>query len=425
MIIFKIDRKTGKKYRIVVPDWDVPIPVNNPVAPIGMGMDLSIGGAGGFLTGSIVNVFDTGTVAYPLNEAQMTNLITTGSTSFSSSFITSSLNYVTLGRNNYVATFTGYLNIPSDGVYTFGVDSDDASDFFIEGIHLADWYGGHGANGNLPNTNSIGSATLIAGYHAYLGRLQQTSGSDKFALYYSTDLGSTWKIVPDSWFYYTQGLVTTIAGDQYNDTLVLSGSRYAFYHPSGTVTKSGSSWREVHGHNCNKLTTLDLNHNSITTADLLYNTSLQHLDVHNNSLTSLDVSTNTALITLDFSSNSLTSIDISKNVNLTDLACNTNSLTSLNISNNPSMSYLDCSRNSSITTLDISNNPLIKRSLNCSFNSLTQTAVNNILSSLVVNGQISGSVDLRNGSNAAPSSKASGSNYYTLQNARGWTVDTN
>jgi hypothetical protein len=41
MIIYKIDKKTGKKYRIVVPDWDTPLPINNPVAPRGEGMNLT------------------------------------------------------------------------------------------------------------------------------------------------------------------------------------------------------------------------------------------------------------------------------------------------------------------------------------------------------------------------------------------------
>ena len=53
MYIYKTDKKTGKKYRITVPDRDIPVvPVNPhaPVAPIGMGVDLSISSN---ITGSV------------------------------------------------------------------------------------------------------------------------------------------------------------------------------------------------------------------------------------------------------------------------------------------------------------------------------------------------------------------------------------
>lgn len=41
-VLIKKDKKTGKSYRIVTPDWDWPMPVLNGIAPAGMGMDLSI-----------------------------------------------------------------------------------------------------------------------------------------------------------------------------------------------------------------------------------------------------------------------------------------------------------------------------------------------------------------------------------------------
>ena len=90
---------------------------------------------------------------------------------------------------------------------------------------------------------------------------------------------------------------------------------------------------------------------------------------------------------------------------------------------NPALTCLNCANNS-LTSLDISANNAITY-LYCNNNALTQPAVDGILQKLVSNGQISGSVELSAGSSAAPSSKASGSNYYTLQNARGWTIVTN
>lgn len=51
MILIKKDKKTGKTYRIVVPDWDVPIPVNNPIAPNGVGLDVAISSHSGSIVG--------------------------------------------------------------------------------------------------------------------------------------------------------------------------------------------------------------------------------------------------------------------------------------------------------------------------------------------------------------------------------------
>jgi hypothetical protein len=56
MFLYKIDKKTGKKYRITVPHWDVPMPINNAIAPVGSGLDASFGSHPAFpiLTGTAV-----------------------------------------------------------------------------------------------------------------------------------------------------------------------------------------------------------------------------------------------------------------------------------------------------------------------------------------------------------------------------------
>jgi hypothetical protein len=60
MILFKTDKKTGKKYKIVVPDWDIPVPIQGAMAPVGMGVNTNVVGArgnlfvnGGFETGDL------------------------------------------------------------------------------------------------------------------------------------------------------------------------------------------------------------------------------------------------------------------------------------------------------------------------------------------------------------------------------------
>jgi hypothetical protein len=49
MILIKKDKKTGKTYKIVVPDYDTPIPIQQPIAPSGNGGDLSISSHSGSL----------------------------------------------------------------------------------------------------------------------------------------------------------------------------------------------------------------------------------------------------------------------------------------------------------------------------------------------------------------------------------------
>ena len=78
----------------------------------------------------------------------------------------------------------------------------------------------------------------------------------------------------------------------------------------------------------------------------------------NNSLTSLDVSNNTMLKELHCNGN-FASLDLSNNTALTELYCQGNQLTSLDLSNNTALTYLDCSQNK-LTFLDLHNNKLLE-----------------------------------------------------------------
>lgn len=104
------------------------------------------------------------------------------------------------GVTDYCAEFTGYFSAGIPGFYTFGVDSDDNSDCFIDGILVADWYqsSGHGAlkNGNPGgNTRQI---YLVPGFQRIDCRFEQVSVDEIFYLYYKTPGSSTWQVVPGS-----------------------------------------------------------------------------------------------------------------------------------------------------------------------------------------------------------------------------------
>ncbi len=86
----------------------------------------------------------------------------------------------------FAETFEGYLKVTTAGTHHFGLNSDDASDMYINGIQVAYWYSGHGHNSTLTTPGgTTGSIYLKTGYHKIFVRFQEKSGGE--ALY------SLWK----------------------------------------------------------------------------------------------------------------------------------------------------------------------------------------------------------------------------------------
>lgn len=67
--------------------------------------------------------------------------------------------------------------IPQEtGLYRFGINSDDAADLFIDGVSIATYYGGHGANGY-----QIGSINMVKGQvYRVVARMQEFGGGEAF-----------------------------------------------------------------------------------------------------------------------------------------------------------------------------------------------------------------------------------------------------
>lgn len=85
--------------------------------------------------------------------------------------------------------------------------------------------------------------------------------------------------------------------------------------------------------------------NRLTELDVTHNSALTELWCDSNPLTELDVSQNTKLEELGCESNQLTSLDISPNTALTILWCGSNQLATLDISRNTALTSLDCGGN--------------------------------------------------------------------------------
>lgn len=168
---------------------------------------------------------------------------------------------------------------------------------------------------------------------------------------------------------YTPGTpVKIVSGSNIRNITV--GTKW--YDISFTFTAHSSEMKvygDVRGFACND------NGEKVSAIDVSHNTQLETLYCYKNQLATLDVSNNKQLKELGCFDNKLTALDISNNMLLRKLSCSYNRLTVLDVSNNMKLKELSCSGNK-LTTLDISNNAQLTE-LGCSYNWLTTLDISN------------------------------------------------
>lgn len=170
--------------------------------------------------GLVVKVYSP-TYGSANSESQMNSVIT--NSTYLTSFISpdvNNLSYSTYAQSNkeyYALQAEGYITLPLTGTYWFGVDSDDASDFYFDGELVAWWYSAHGGNNNGTPGGSRNPVTRNAGTYPIKARLQEFSGGDFITLYYSTD-NVIWNVVPNSWFTHGPNDVTLYNSPTFNNT---------------------------------------------------------------------------------------------------------------------------------------------------------------------------------------------------------------
>ncbi len=104
--------------------------------------------------------------------------------------------YLPSGRYSWKAS--GYLYAPNTGTYTFGIDSDDGSDLFIDGEKVASYYGPHGTSGNYGHSGEI---TLEKGYHSIEVRMQEATGSDGVSVAWIRPNKDSFEVIPANRYY--------------------------------------------------------------------------------------------------------------------------------------------------------------------------------------------------------------------------------
>jgi hypothetical protein len=125
----------------------------------------------------------------------------------------------------FAMNFSGYINVPSDGQYTFYTTSDDGSNLYIDNVLVVNNDGLHGS------TEKSGTVGLKAGKHAIsVGFFEQT-GSQVLSVSYAGP-GITKQAVPSSSLYRVSS-----AGN--------NGLNYSYYEGSYSLLPTFSSLTPV------------------------------------------------------------------------------------------------------------------------------------------------------------------------------------
>jgi len=134
----------------------------------------------------------------------------------------------------------GQIIIPADGTYAFGLDSDDASDLFIDDQLVVSWYGGHGTagSGGVPDFNlHNGAIALTAGLHTIRVRMTEGRGESGIAVGWKKPGDASFSIIPAEQFenlqykwFSTEGLYDKIGHPTITEVM-----DYFFNEPDVTV----------------------------------------------------------------------------------------------------------------------------------------------------------------------------------------------
>ena len=134
------------------------------------------------------------------NAEELTTGISTAP--FVSQSLTSNIQGFTFSADYYSVEFVGFLYAATSGTYTFGVNSDDGSDLFIDGKLVAYWYGGHGTNvSGTPGGTQL-SVYLNKGFHRLYTRFQEVAGGDSHEIVYKTPGSASFAVIPASVLYH-------------------------------------------------------------------------------------------------------------------------------------------------------------------------------------------------------------------------------
>ena len=127
----------------------------------------------------------------------------------------------------YALRFTGYVTVPTDGIYSFYTNSDDGSQLFIGSQLVVDNDGDHGVQ---ERTGSIG---LQAGTHAFTVTYYQDGGDDQLTVSYEGP-GVSKQVLPAASFSYQSA--SPLRAPE-NPSGTVAGLRYQYYESATTYSQ--------------------------------------------------------------------------------------------------------------------------------------------------------------------------------------------
>jgi surface protein len=148
------------------------------------------------------------------------------------------------------------------------------------------------------------------------------------------------------------------------------------------------------------ITSLDCGQNSLASINISNNTELKTLWIDNNDLTSVDISNLTKLSDFRCGNNAITTLELSNNTEITVLIVGGNELSEIDVSALTKLSTQFSCDSNNLTSLDVSNNPLLKR-LFIQNNQITELNLSNnpsLNDVYLVNNQLT-SLNMRSGGN--------------------------
>jgi archaellin len=104
----------------------------------------------------------------------------------------------------YASVYTGYIEVPTDGVYTFRLESDDGSFMYLDGETIISHGGVHSMT-----TASSGALSLTAGFHSFQVEYFENQGDNGLILTWAGP-GIPAEVVPINRFYRSIGAVGEI-----------------------------------------------------------------------------------------------------------------------------------------------------------------------------------------------------------------------
>lgn len=133
--------------------------------------------------------------------------------------------YLPAGQFSWVVE--GYILAPETGTYFFGCDGDDAMDVFVNGVNVANFYGGHGfaASWTAGVGQVSGSISLTAGqYYTFRARMQEGNGGDGFQVGWRKPSDGAIALIPSSAFFTSiSGAPVGLTGNEQVIAYVIAG----------------------------------------------------------------------------------------------------------------------------------------------------------------------------------------------------------